>query len=152
MHKIFIAGLIALDTLLLSVVPVVAQEFNETRKCRAAIIAAKNRIENGRQIKIVYFDRRNLSSTYPDYPKNRPYQYVFGMEGAATNSIMNSSVLVKSVATQIINSCNSVSLVSFGPYATGWQETNGLMPDGSVKSFGCNDFNEYLKWGKQYCT
>ena len=50
---------------------------------------------------------------------------------------MNSSKLLTSIATPIIDSCDSISLVSFSVYKTHWYQHFGLMPNGKVEEFKC---------------
>ncbi len=71
---------------------------------------------------------------------------------------MESPVFQRAIASQIINSCNSVGAVSFGRYQTGWIDTIGLMRDGTIQKFECaedhiEDYNpETLRWGQQWCV
>ena len=74
---------------------------------------------------------------YSDRPQGRPHIQSFYLQGAGVESIMNSSELLASIATPIINNCNSVSLVSFGAFGTDWIEDFGLMSTGKVQRFYC---------------
>jgi hypothetical protein len=152
MYKLITTGLIALDTLLPLGLPVQAQEVATTRDCTATIAAVQNRIEKGRDI---YVTARsyNISADYPDHPRGRPYQHQFILNGNASKSIMNSSKFLESIATNIISNCNSVGLVSFAVYQTGWNSSIGLMPNGSLKFFECLHYELNLKpvWGQEVC-
>ena len=118
------------------------------------IASVQNRIISGRQVTIELSEINNHG--YFNYPQNRPNGYSFGMTGNATNSIMNSPVFSKSLATQIINNCNSISSVSFGLWQSGWVEVYGLMPNREIKMFECpEDFDvpyyRDFEWG-EHCS
>lgn len=152
MNKFFAAGLIVLDILLFSSLPLTAQSIDaETEKCENAIASVESQLQAGRQLTIELSEIRNV--TYSDYPEGRANQYTLAMDGNAVESVLNSSVLMNTLATGIIDRCNSVSLVSFGLYGSGYIVKYGLMNNGEVKIFQCPEdydppYYRDLVWGE----
>ncbi|HAG83358.1 MAG TPA: hypothetical protein DCL61_19990 [Cyanobacteria bacterium UBA12227] len=154
-HKGFINALIFLvaGSLGLSafILPPQARSQETTPYCEIALSNAKNRIEQGRDI-IVEIDIKDGSEKYPDHPDGRPTIIWLIVEGSAAESVMESPVFQKAIASEIIKSCNSVGAVSFNRYQTGWIYTIGLMRDGTIQKFGCVDDPEQgsPSWGQQW--
>lgn len=152
MNKSINITLIILKLLLISALPLKAQSFNKTNDCHIAVDSIKNKLENAYQLRVVNIEMGNIIS-YSDYPTGRPNQYSFAMEGTAVESVLNSPVLLNYLAYQIMNYCNSVSLVSFGLVSTDYILNFGLMPNGKVAKFQCPDlqFDPLLtnnSWGE----
>jgi hypothetical protein len=119
MNKLFTFGLIALNITSINVLHVRAQGMVvETKECVSAISEAENQLRGVRQLtlELSEIDNGNVSDT----PEGRPNQYAFGLKGEGTRSVFNSPVLMNTIATRIIDNCNSISSVSFGEWGTGW--------------------------------
>lgn len=154
MHKLIVTGLIAVDALLFVALPLQAKEVKGKIDCTATIAAAQNHLEAGRNVEVT-IRSSDISESYPDHPKSRSFNYKFLLSKEASESIMNSSNLIKSIANKIINNCRSVGSVTFGINQTGWSQSIGLMPDGKVKFFEClepNESSKELSWGQEYCS
>ncbi len=135
------------------VLPPQAKSEETGKSCQVAMSAAKERIEQGRNI-TVKIDATDNSKAYPDYPKGRSERARVGLIGRDADSVMSSPVFQKAIATEIIRSCNSIGAVSFNKYQTGWTSTIGLMSDGTIQSFKCYEADEgtpRLSWGLEYC-
>lgn len=68
--------------------------------------------------------------------------------------MMGSPVFQRAIASEIINSCNSVGAVTFGRYQTGWVSTVGLMRDGTIQNFECIEHapdKGSPSWGQEWC-
>ncbi|KST66557.1 hypothetical protein [Mastigocoleus testarum] len=154
-------SLLSLASLSLSIMPSEAntttaqlknKRFNLTKKCRAAITTATNRLEKNPSLKVVQSPTDRVPYDY--YPQGRPHRQSFYLQGAGVKPIMNSSVLMASIAKPVINNCNSVSLVSFGTFGTDWIEDFGLMSNGKVQQFNCPSgfappfYPRPLRWGE----
>jgi hypothetical protein len=160
--KVIFTGLTVANTLFAMLsLPVTAQMQNkqESRQCRAAVQAAKNKIEKNRNVKVgEIIDNLPLNDAYSDYPKNRPFEYAFALDSSATRSILKSPRLLLPIATDIIKNCPSVSLVSFRVYGTYRADTApsaafGLMKDGKVKQWQCIDPPpNRFRWGQYNLT
>ncbi|WP_339363151.1 hypothetical protein [Aliterella atlantica] len=153
MHKLITTGLIALDTIMLLVLPLQTQEVKANSSCTATVSAAQNRIETRRNVRVIT-RISDVSELYPDHPTARPHEYELLLEGAASESIMNSPKFIKSIAAKIITNCNSVGSVTFGVNQTGWSYSVGLI-QGKVQFFECLDYDgsdRKLNWGEQYCS
>ncbi|NEP13421.1 MAG: hypothetical protein F6K14_25085 [Symploca sp. SIO2C1] len=116
MHKRLIntlAMMIAAGSLSLSAftLPPQARSQETPQPCEIALLNAENRIEQGRDI-IVEIDIRDGSERYPDHPDGRPTIILLGLDGNAADSVMVSPVFQKAIASEIINSCNSVGAVT----------------------------------------
>jgi hypothetical protein len=118
--------------------------------CKVAMNTAKERITRGRDLRIVSFG--NVDAP-PDHPNGRPLISRIVLEGKAANSVMSSPNFQKTVASEIIRSCGSVSAVDFAMYRSGWSSMTGLMPDGTIQPFQCLEPSRELKvsWGQQVC-
>ena len=99
-----------------------------TEECVNAISSVESQLKNDRDLTIEFspINDRNASGTPPE---GRPHQYAFVMRGSAVEGVMNSLVLLDTLATRTIDNCNSISSVSFGQSGTGWFGVFGLMPD-----------------------
>ena len=158
MNRLFATVLTALNIISLNVLPVRAQGMIvETEECVNAISSVESQLQSDRQLSIEFSDMndRNASGTPPE---GRPHQYAFGMGGSAVEAVMYSPVLLNTLATQIIDNCNSISSVSFGLWQSGLVSVYGLLPNGEVEPFKCPEDYEFnpdtdrdLVWG-EYCA
>lgn len=126
----------------------------EIKSCVAAIARAKGRMQEGRRIN-VFYELTDHSTAYPDSPKERPITILMMMQGSDTASMMRSTMLKTSLASDIINACEFVGAVTFAQYQSGWSSTIGLMPDGSIKEFECFEAGRRetrLLWGQEVCS
>ena len=66
-----------------------------------------------------------------------------------------------SISRSIIESCNTVSKVTFGVANTGWGTSIGYFPNGRVAAFKCaedlgifpgRNARENLSWGVEFCS
>jgi hypothetical protein len=140
------------------ILPPQARSQETGQSCEVAMLNAKKRIEQGRDITVIttitdgtLFDG---SKRYPDHPDGRPTIIWLEVDGNAADSVMESLVFQKAIASQIIKSCNSVGAVTFIRYQTGWSSTVGLMRDGSIQNFECIDHDPEKgspSWGQNWC-
>ncbi len=138
----------------LSVNAMTASTSPSTTNCTEAKVNAIRAIEQGRNISV---REENFDlSEYADYPTDRPDEYALIMDGPATESILNSNQFMKTLATEIISTCDSVGAVVFALDNSGWGVTLGLFPDGSIDFFECifpeQGSSDILPWGYKYCT
>ncbi len=134
MRKDIIMGLIAVDILFLLTFPVQAQNL-ETPECTAALQSAQMTIKKGRKITINEMRKRDISSSYSEYPKNRPFGYVFALNGPASQSVMNSGRFMTSISKSIMQHCPDVSIVEFNLYRTDSIVTFGYDGENKVSLF-----------------
>jgi hypothetical protein len=145
------AGFLGLSAFIL---PSQARSQETTQSCEIALSNAKNRIEQERDI-TVEIDIKDSSEEYPDHPDGRPTIIWFEVEGNAAESVMESPVFQRAIASEIIKSCNYVGAVTFGRKWTGWISTVGLMRDGSIQNFECLEHDPRLgspSWGQEWCS
>lgn len=147
------AGLLSLDILLVLGTPIQAQEAETAKGCTAIITDIQNIIEKGREV-TVSTRINDISDKLTGYPATRPYRYLFLLSGQASESIMHSFKFQEIIAKRIIANCNNVGMVTFAVSGTDYVLSNGLMPDGTVKSFDCIDYQKvtHLSWGQEICT
>lgn len=147
---IITAGFLGLSALIL---PLQASSQETTQSCEIALSDARNRIEQGRDITVIA-TVTDGSERYPDHPDNRSTIIWLEVDGNAADSVMESLVFQKAIASQIIKSCNSVGAVTFIRYQTGWSSTVGLMRDGSIQNFECIEHDSEKgspSWGQNWC-
>ena len=157
MHRLIATGIIALNTFsVLNLSPPVKAE-PKLRDCTMTIATAQKRLTTGRdvEVNIKSFD---ISESYPDHPDDRPMTYLLVLKGAATESIMRSPRFQKAIATEIIKSCGSVGVVTFGMDGTGWGQSVGVLPGGRVDNFECVEhlgsrgLPRKIIWGQEFCN
>ena len=118
------------------------KNFNLTKECLTAITNTKNKLEKIPQIQVVKSPIFEVS--YSDHFQGRPHKQEFYIQGASVNSVMSSPVLLNTIATPIINTCDSIGLVVFGVYQTDWSKNFALMPNGKVELIECSaEFEVY---------
>lgn len=157
MNKCFAISLIALNIASFNVLPIQAQNMVvETEECVKAITSGENQLRAVRQLtlELSEIDNGNVSGTPPE---GRPNQHAFGLKGEKASSVLSSPVLMNTIATRIIDNCNSISSVSFGVWQTGWLVVYGLIENEGVKIFKCPEDYNYdpetdrdLIWG-EFC-
>jgi hypothetical protein len=131
-----------------------AESERTENSCKVAMNRAKERITRGRDLRLVSFGNVDVALTYPDHPNGRPLILQIVLEGKAASSVMSSPAFQKTVASEIIRSCGSVSAINFAMYRSGWVSMTGLMPDGTIQGFQCFEADPRLKlsWGQQVCS
>ncbi|MDH6066672.1 hypothetical protein [Umezakia ovalisporum] len=156
-HPFIATGLIATHSIICISLPTLAQNIKSISGCNTALRLAKNQIQNNRKVKVVNIYQSNIAENYKLYPKNRPHSYAFGLEGAATESILISGRFLTSITENIISNCPSVSMVSFGLNHSDYVVTYGLLKANRIKFFECiNDYSnksltQKLPWGFVFC-
>ncbi|MDJ0724203.1 MAG: hypothetical protein QNJ38_03740 [Prochloraceae cyanobacterium] len=122
--------------------------------CQDAVASVEKQLNKIDRVKVE--SSEILNQNYPYHPKGRPNNYKLVISGDEANAVMNNDILLNSLATQIINNCDSISLVRFNLYFTGYILEYGLMPDGTVKKFQCpagfkigEPYPRPLEWGEQ---
>lgn len=157
MHKhlndalaVITAGFLGLSA---TILPPQARSQETIQSCEIALLNAKKRIEQRRDITVIT-NIKDGSELYPDHPNDRPTIIWLEVDGNGADSVMESPVFQKAIASQIIKSCNSVGAVTFIRYQTGWFSTVGLMRDGSIQNFECIDHDPEKgspSWGQNWC-
>ena len=145
------AGLITIHTSLVLNIPVQAQEAETATDCTATITDIQNIIEEGRAV-TVNTRINDISDKLTGYPTTRPYRYIFLLDGQASESIMHSFEFQKIIAKRIIANCSNIGMVTFAVSGTDYVLSNGLMSDGTIKSFDCVEKITKLNWGEEICT
>lgn len=100
--------------------------------CSKAIASVEQELQTVHQTKIELSEMNDNNASNTPF-ENRPNQYVFGLTG----KVLQSPETLNSLATQIINNCNSVSSVSFGAWQSDWIQIFGLMSNDKVEMFSC---------------
>lgn len=151
--KLLTSAAISLLSLTVCTVPVLAKgititsqpkdkNFNLTKECLTAITNAKNKLEKIPQIQVV--KSPIFAINYPNHHQGHPHKQEFHIQGASVNSVMNSPVLLNTIATPIIKTCDSINLVVFEVHQTDWSRNFALMPNGKVELTKCPvDFEVY---------
>ncbi|NES19734.1 MAG: hypothetical protein F6K41_12590 [Symploca sp. SIO3E6] len=135
-----------------------ATSYAQLSSCQAAIQAVTAKLRDEQNIEIVSVTKRDVSEIYSDYPKERPGGYFITMRGNQVINLLNSPQLMSILTTQIIDNCETASLVMFGFPNSDFTVPLGLMPNGTVQPFECLEVSleelEYIEkpvWGKTFC-
>jgi len=126
----------------------------EAVSCPVALQSVRAKLQDLPNLEIASFAKRDISKAYSDYPKERPDGYSIDMRGNQVINLLNSPQLMTTLASQIIDNCKTVSLVSFGLANTDYAVLLGLMPNGNVQQFEClepGQASEEQVWGKKFC-
>ena len=128
----------------------------ESTSCQNALTEAVRRIEsaNASVNRITRYDYKKTFHS-DNYPKDRPFRYDFVISGSGLDDVMNSTMFLTDITSQIISSCPSVSLSSFSQYRTDGGRAFGLMENGKVKPFECATRDRArtgkISWGEEFC-
>lgn len=154
MRQLLPMGMIAINTFAILSIPTTLRA-EDSRSCTTALFKVQNQLSANRGVE-TSMRILDVSKTYPSYPNGRPMKYVFLLRGSAAESVMKSSQLLKSTAIDVIQNCNSVGMVSFAIWASGWSHSVGIMPGGKFDFFECIEPDRsrptQIVWGQQYCT
>ena len=104
----------------------------EAEECNGAIASVEQQLQTTHQTTIELSEMNDNNASIAPF-EDRPNQYAFGLRG----NVLQSPAILNTLATQIINNCDSVSSVSFGAWQSDWIQVYGLMPNGEVKMFEC---------------
>lgn len=128
----------------------------ESTSCQNALSEAVRRIESA-NASVNTITRNDHKKTFhsDNYPKDRPFRYNFVISGSGLDDVMNSTMFLTDITSQIISSCPSVSLSSFSQYRTDGGRDFGLMENGKVKPFECATRDRArtgkISWGEEFC-
>lgn len=154
MLKLQALGVALIQALCSISLPVYAQEnqVNLDSQCLTVVQTAQSKLQNGRNLS-VRMRTIDQSEHRDDFPTNRPIAVQLIMDGTTTASVMRSSQLMKSISTNIIQNCQSVSVVIFGVNRSGWHTTFGLFDQGRIEEFQCFEFvrGKEMPYGYQNC-
>lgn len=119
--------------------------------CKAAVNSVKTQLQKQKNVQLVSVNKED--SNYPDHPKNRPYSYIFILQGTGADSVLFSDKLMTSLATKIIPQCQNIGLVVFALYNSHLSVDFGLMHNGSIQAFECIERENAAmpKWGETVC-
>lgn len=157
MRSFFLTALVTLGNLTSFIAPAAQAQTATQQGCSATIIAVRNELERGRDLKVVLVETKHLARNYPDHPIGRPLSYHFRIEGAAAPHVMSSPQFLKALSIRVITNCSSAGSVDFGVNRTGWSETYGYMNEGQVEAFRCvepdrSQSDRQLAWGYHFCV
>ncbi len=93
---------------------------------------------------------------YPNGPAARPDSFSYILTGTGADNILASPVFMNQMATQLIENCSQIGLVSFSDSPTDGSYINyGSMPDRLVRPFQCklgpNSDRGPAQWGESIC-
>lgn len=134
------------------VMPVGPVSPRATMTCEAAIAQVDARL-NGVP-KAAVTGSMTQAHFYEDGPINRDQVHTFSISGPAEEDVMNSMVMQSQMAAQVIENCPQVGLVRFVVHQTDWALDYGLMYDGMIQAFRCDeDWGEVTApvWGERVC-
>lgn len=106
------------------------------RECQAEIDAATETVEGGRDVRVIRVIQRDASDSYSGYPDDASFSLNFMMEGTAVPAVMNSPQFMTIISTDVIDTCQSISLVKFTESQLDQSRIYGSV-DGSVSPLRC---------------
>lgn len=130
-------------------IPANAQEYDiaSNPQCQAIVSKHQNKLMANRALSVRA--RASDTSRYSDdFPTDRPIRVQFILDGAATDSVMNSPQMQKAISKDIIQKCESVGTVSFGVNQSGWHTTFGLFDRNRIEEFKCYEFTNGERPGR----
>ena len=148
--KIFFTALISSQFFYIYSGSAVAQSPEDI--CIRSFVDAAITIGTGRDVRVVDLQVSRLSVVYEDYPQDTPIEIAIVMEGSHVEHVLYSPQFMSIVASQIMNRCSTVGLVSFGMNHTSWIVSYGKV-DGQLQEFECIGFGIGLDpvWGESNC-
>ncbi|MCU0552435.1 MAG: hypothetical protein MUC48_24145 [Leptolyngbya sp. Prado105] len=152
LHQSIVIGATVINTFAVLSLPT-AIRAEDSRSCTAALFKAQNQLSANRKVETA-IRIRDVSKTYRNSPSDRPMNYVFILSGADANTVMKSPQRLKAPATDVIQNCRSVGMVSFALSASGWYHSVGIMPGRKFDFFRCVEADRLtqLVWGEQSCS
>lgn len=122
--------------------------------CQVALAKAKNQLKS-KNVRVVNLNEYDMSkeSYSSEYPEKYPIRVSMSLEGSGTESVMNSTIFLKALSSNIILGCEPVSLVEFGANQTDWINTFGLLGNNKVEEFEClpPGTTTRIPWGYTVC-
>ena len=137
-----------------------ASSQQSTPTCAEAKASAQRRLAGIRNL-TVKIETLDFSTAYPDHPEGRSDNYMVSMQGKAVSSVMNSPLLMKTIASDVLNACDTIGMVTFGQANSGWFQRVGMFADGMIDFFKCAEdvginpgrgSEGRLRWGLNYCS
>ncbi|MBC6419446.1 MAG: hypothetical protein GDA44_12050 [Prochloron sp. SP5CPC1] len=121
-------------------------------ECQSAISYGEQKINGVNNANLVYSETR--AHGYSEYPAGRSKSHIFAINGGGVEDIMSSPLFMTDIATHIISSCNSIGVVDFGVYQSGWILSFGIMWNGQIEEFECISPGRNIDadWGYYVCT
>lgn len=154
MYKNHFAYLLLASTLLPSSLSVRAAEIHHavSRQCVSQIEVTEKKLLEVSNLNLVEAG----TDKYPDAKTGRPVyatHYVYFItEEAGGENLMNSPVLMKSMATELFSQCGAAGSVIFGLRQSDRSEVFGKMTDGTIQKFDCAEDSTNITWGEQPCS
>jgi len=107
------------------------------KSCDSAIAQVENQIRNVRNVQITARSQ-GLHGYQTNVPLNRSGIASFRLDGSGAANLMASTVLMNSMAAQVIENCPTTGIVSFSSpsYADDYIHF-GYMPENTVRRFQC---------------
>jgi hypothetical protein len=122
--------------------------------CQVALAEAKNQLKS-KNVRVVQLNKFDMSKKfeYSEYPEKYPVRVSITIEGFGTESVMNSTIFLKALSSNIILGCGPVSLVDFGVNNTDYFNTFGLLGRDKVEEFEClpAGTTTHVPWGYVIC-
>lgn len=123
-------------------------------QCRADIAALITEVETGRRAEVTHWQVNDISETYAGAPATAPFSLWLRVDGAAANSVMASPQFMTRLSSDLIATCEPMSLVVFNRDHTGWTEEFAQV-EGDVVPLTCvgEDYNwvDPVPWGQRIC-
>jgi hypothetical protein len=128
----------------------------DNTSCQNALTEAVRRIESA-NANVNRITRHDYNGTFhsDNYPTDRPFRYVLVISGAGLGDVMNSTMFLTDITSQIISNCPSISLADFAQVSSDGGRGFGLMKNGKVKPFECATRDRArtgkIPWGEEFC-
>lgn len=129
----------------------------EINSCEASLENITKRISADNRRISVSIDAEEITEPYSRMPVDRPYRIKVIMRGDRRDieNVMYSEKLLTSITKTVIDSCDRVSIISYGQFRTDYVRKYGLTLSGKVQRFECVDPRaarlQTLSWGQYTC-
>ncbi|MBW4552935.1 MAG: hypothetical protein KME35_17765 [Aphanocapsa sp. GSE-SYN-MK-11-07L] len=126
------------ETRLTPISNLLAQQMTENN-CKQAFLDSKKRLEKMRGVQVVRAETRKHG--YANFPSGRSQEYFIVIaNNQLGENVMNSPVLLTSIASTITSACSAIGFVNFAINQTDWVRGYGVVGN-RVTAFKCLDLD-----------
>ena len=153
MHKHFLSHLLIISILFPINILARAAEINEgvSLQCEQQIETSEEKLSKITDLNLVKSGTEKYTSSEPKRPLYATHSIYFITNNRGGKNLMNSPVVMNSIATELFKKCDAAGSIIFGLNKSERSEIFGKMTDGTIQKFECTENLENIIWGTQTC-